>query len=272
MDGTNVYTAERYFPGVPLEVAEPELRRFGDTPERILSPYTCMAIRDGDGWILIDTGAGTFAPTTGRLRDNLAAAGIPPEDIRVVVITHAHPDHVGGNLDQAGRPSYPNARWVISKEEWDFWTSDAAMRDFERFAVIARQQLLPIKDRFHFTEGEAEVAPGVAVIPAGGHTPGQTVVAVTSGGEELLYISDVVLHPLHLEHPDWQPIYDMERERARQTTRRVFDRAADRGSIVLAFHFAFPSLGQVSRLGQGWRWEAVAEALASESSATAPGR
>ena len=114
---------------------------------------------------------------------------------------------------------------------------------------------MPLRDQLNLLDRETEVVPGIQAIAAAGHTTGHLALAIASGGEELLYVSDAALHPIHLEHPDWYPTWDLEPEWALATRRRLFDRAADH-ALVLAFHFPpFPSLGQVSRRGRGWRWQ-----------------
>jgi len=258
LDGTNVYKAAAYFPTAPAAELARALREHDVQPDRILSPYTCMAVRTAEGWVLIDTGAGSFMPTTGRLPASLAAAGIAPTEVAKVVITHAHPDHIGGNLDAAGQVAFPNAQWVMWKDEWEYWASPAARKLPAVFTDATSRNLPPIEDRLTLVDRESEVAPGVFAVPALGHTPGHIVVTVASREEELLYISDAVLHPIHLEHPEWQPIYDMDQPAAAASMHRVFDRAADRASLVLAFHFdPFPCLGHVTRQGSGWKWHPI---------------
>jgi len=123
------------------------------------------------------------------------------------------------------------------------------------FVNVARAQLEPVLDQLVQIEGEDEILPGIRVLSAPGHTPGHTVISFESGGERLLYISDTVLHPLHLEHPDWTPIYDILPDQAEASKRRIFDLAAEEGALVLGQHFApFPSVGRVSKVGEGWRW------------------
>ncbi len=256
-DGTHVYDAATYFPGVPPEAAAAELRHSGDTPEHIVSPYTNLAVRTPDGWVLVDTGLGKLDPATGHLRDRLQAEGVQPEDIALVVITHAHPDHIGGITDDAGQVLYPNARFVMLLDEWRFWTSPAAQRFPSIFAEFVEKNLPPITDRVTLYEGETEVAQGIRIIPAPGHTPGHAMVAIRSGHDECIYSADCALHPLHLEHPDWQPAVDVDRKRSAESLRRVFGHAAEEGCLVQAFHFPFPSVGHVSRHGAAWRWEPI---------------
>ena len=105
---------------------------------------------------------------------------------------------------------------------------------------------------------ESEILPGVRAIPAPGHTPGHMVAAFSSGGEQLLYTADTVLYPLHLEHPEWTPIYDILPDKAAISTRMIFDRAAEERALVLGQHFPpFPSLGHVVKKGVGWEWQPI---------------
>ncbi len=128
-DGTHTYTPPGFPPpatlllsNAPAESLEPVLRKHG-LPVPWLewtSPYICLVIDTGKHRVLVDTGAGRLVPTTGRLLQNLLAENIAPEDIDMVVITHGHPDHLGGNTDNEGKLSFPNARYIMWKDEWEF--------------------------------------------------------------------------------------------------------------------------------------------------------
>jgi glyoxylase-like metal-dependent hydrolase (beta-lactamase superfamily II) len=259
LDGTHEYAAARYFVGAPPEAVAGALARHGaPPPDRIPSPFTCLAVADdAGGWTLVDTGVRELSPTAGRLHRNLAAAGVEAARVNTVVLTHAHPDHIGGIVDGAGRLLYPNARYVMREPEWAFWTSDSGLAKVPpAFAAAARKHLPPIRDRLSTVVREAEVAPDVRLAPAEGHTPGHGVVIVHPGREQLHVIADTVLHPAHLEQPSWETDYDMDRVQAAAAKRAVFDRAAAERALVLGFHFdPFPGLGRVARRGTGWAWE-----------------
>jgi glyoxylase-like metal-dependent hydrolase (beta-lactamase superfamily II) len=259
MDGTHAYQADRYFLDVPSEAVTRALARHGaPSPDHIPSPFTCLAVADDTGgWTLLDTGVRELSPTAGRLHHNLVAAGVEPERVSTVVLTHAHPDHIGGIVDGDGRLLYPNARYVMREPEWAFWTSDLGLAKVPpMFAEAARKHLPPIRDRLTTVTREAEVAPDVSLVPAEGHTPGHAIAIVHPGREQLHVISDTVLHPVHLEQPAWETDYDMDRVRAAAAKRAVFDRAASERALVLGFHFdPFPGLGHVARRGTGWAWE-----------------
>jgi glyoxylase-like metal-dependent hydrolase (beta-lactamase superfamily II) len=250
---------ESLFNNAPREQAEADLRRLGQPADSVTTPYTHLLVETGEHRVLADMGAGSLFDTTGRLPANLRAAGIDPGQVDVVVITHAHPDHIGGVLDGEGSLAYPNAHYFLWKDEWAFWTSDLAFEKWPRdWAMLVRKALTAMEDRLSLVERAGEIVPGVSVIPAPGHTPGHMVVSFKSGGQELLYIGDAALHTLQLEHPDWlpQPLFWLDPEQAAASQRRVFDHAAETGALVIGQHFIpFPSLGRVVRLGEGWRWQ-----------------
>ena len=148
------------------------------------------------------------------------------------------------------------------KDEWDFWTSERAELELGGHVggvllKFARRNLPPIQDQLDLVDHETEILPDIRAVAAPGHTPGHMALAVSSGGEQLLYISDAVLHPFHLERPEWYAAVDLAPEQVVATRRRLLDRAAAERALVLAFHFPFPGLGHVVRKGEGWQWQPV---------------
>jgi glyoxylase-like metal-dependent hydrolase (beta-lactamase superfamily II) len=272
-DGALNYPPESLFSNVPLEHVEEALRQLDLPTSQVMTPYTCLYIDTGEHRVLVDTGAGDLGAhaaqvfpgldhstsVTGLLLENLRDSGIEPSEIDTVVITHAHPDHVGGTLNETGELVFPNAHYFISGEEWEFWSSDAATTKAPPFMVeTARRNLEPLKERLTLVEDASEIVPGVRAIATAGHTPGHIALSIASDGERLLHISDAVLYPLHLEHPEWTPVFDMLPEQASTSKRRIFDLAAEEDALVFAHHFPpFPSLGRVRKQEQGWRWQPI---------------
>ena len=258
-DGDTTYEATQYVVNAPLADVEVALKAHGVQPDNIPSPYSGLVVETAGRRLLIDTGAGDLTPEVGHLHANLRAAGIDRDFIETIVVTHGHPDHLGGNVGEGGEPAFPRARLVMGWRDWAFWTDDT---ELSRLAPIfgrwSRRNLDPYADRLDLADGEVEIASGVHVLAAPGHTPGHIAVALRSEGSELLYVSDAALHPIHLEHPEWRSVWDQEPDDALATRRRLFDHAASDGSTVLAFHFPpFPSLGRVEKRGSGWHWEPV---------------
>ena len=264
-DGTFTYSDISFYQIAPKEHLQNVFREHDLQSGQITTPYTCLFIDTGKHRVLVDTGMGTgVAPSVGNLLNNLHEEGIEGSDIDTVILTHCHPDHIGGIINAEGKPVFPNARYVMWKEEWDFWASEPDLTQLkvdeqikQLILMSARKNLPPITNRLDLIDSEIEILPGIRAISAPGHTPGHMVLSISSGGDHLLCASDTVLSPIHLEKPDWRPVFDFEPEQAAITKCKIFDRAADEKSMVFAFHFPFPSLGHVIKKGDGWQWQPI---------------
>jgi glyoxylase-like metal-dependent hydrolase (beta-lactamase superfamily II) len=268
-DGSFTYPTANFFPGAPPDALAQAFGAAG-VPEQIISPYTCLAVEAEGRWVLLDTGAAGMGPTTGHLRTNLETAGIKVSDIATVILTHAHPDHIGGVIGADGRLSFPEAQLYMTKQEWDFWSQPDLLnrlpchlpemaRERQTRTFLSRFPVL--KQKVKLVEQEAEVARGIRVQLAPGHTPGHAIVKLRSGREILMYISDTVLHPIHLVHPDWRPVYDMDQDEAEKTRRSTLSQIASEGMLVFAFHFQFPAVGHIRSKGEAWSWEPISEGM-----------
>jgi glyoxylase-like metal-dependent hydrolase (beta-lactamase superfamily II) len=262
-DGTADYQLDSMVVNAPRSDVESALHAHGLPTQIITTPFTSLYVNTGKHRVLVDTGAGALLPTTGKLLQSLRNAEIKPESIDSIFLTHAHADHVGGVTDDKGNLIFTRATYFICKAESDFWFSeDAPVRAGEWMTNLTRGKLTPIKDKIVQLERDGEILPGVSVIFAPGHTPGHMIVSFSSQDEQILYTGDTVLHPLHLEHPDWLPVFDLFPEAAAASKQRVFDLAASSQCWAIAQQFPpFPSLGHVVKKDIGWEWQPQKEAI-----------
>ncbi|MGE0766393.1 MAG: MBL fold metallo-hydrolase [Hyphomicrobiaceae bacterium] len=256
-DGTLERTHE-----MMLNVAEDEARRHLAAASRtsfVLS-INAFLIHSGGRLALIETGSGNYlGPGAGHLLANLAAAGVRPDEIDTILLTHMHPDHSAGLTDMTtGTANYANAELVVHENEPRHWFDDAAMaRGTEREKRLmfqqAREQTAPYRDRMRTFAG-GEVLPGVTALPIPGHTPGHTGFLIESGGQRLLIWGDVVHMPeVQVPRPEVSMVVDTDPEMAASSRRRVFDMVASEGLLVTGMHLHFPGFAHVLREGAGYR-------------------
>jgi glyoxylase-like metal-dependent hydrolase (beta-lactamase superfamily II) len=222
-----------------------------------------VVVRSGGRTILIDSGLGEEVPDfprAGHLVHRLEAAGIDLASVTDVVLTHMHFDHVGGLLvDGVKDRLRPDLRIHASAAEVEFWASpdfsrtamgpvfsDVARRASKRFVDEYRSQLRTFEE-------EHEVAPGVVVTRTGGHTPGHSVVRLTSGGERLMFAGDA-LFPVSFDHPEWHNGFEHDPEEAVRVRVGLMRELAATGALLVATHMPFPSIGHVAVAGDHFRW------------------
>jgi glyoxylase-like metal-dependent hydrolase (beta-lactamase superfamily II) len=218
-------------------------------------------INTGKHLILVDAGAGSlFGPTLGKLASNIKASGYKLEDVDEVLVTHLHPDHVGG-LTVNGIVQFPNATVHAAKQEADYWLSqqnlDNAPQDTKGFFQGAMASVNPyVKARkLVLFEGDVEVVPGVTSYASPGHTVGHTSYVVRSQGQELLLVGDLIHVPaVQLAHPEVTIAYDTDDARAAASRATVFTDAAKSGVLVGASHMPFPGVGHLMRTGKSYQW------------------
>lgn len=240
---------------------EGSLHRFGEQGMPI--PVNGYLIEKGGKYTLVDTGtADLFGPILGKLVASLKAAGVTPEQISTIVITHMHPDHTGGLVDGAGNVVFPNAELVIAEAEHKFWYDDAIMasvpEENKGFFQMARTTTAPYADRLKLFNGETEVAPGVTSVPLPGHTPGHAGYMLDGGTESLLLWGDVIhLTALQFKLPEWTVAFDTDPATVVETRKKMLDRAAADGMLVTGSHLEFPGFGRVVRQGEAYDFVAA---------------
>ena len=233
-------------------------------PGKLENGYTQTLLNTGSELVLFDTGNGAGRrPDAGHMRQRLAEAGVPPEAIDVVVITHFHPDHIGGLMEE-GAPAFPNARYVIGQAEYDFWSpaEKAEAEATARVGKLVQSNVVPVAEKATFVKAGDTVAPGVTAIASHGHTPGHLSFMIESDGRRLLVLGDVANHyVLSVQRPDWHVSFDMDKEAAVAARKQVLGMlAADRIPFV-GYHMPYPSTGYIEAVGDGFRYVPVSYQL-----------
>ena len=248
------------FLGVSKEEIGKTLRDNFLPPDAATLEQNSLVINTGDRLVLFDNGMGNhkmFGPTTGKLLASLRQAGIDPKDIDALVITHAHIDHVGGIMADGGVRNFPNAQIYISQADFNFWTDEAKLgsEQLKAFVKVARDNLLPNRDRLVFIRDGQEFLPGVQAMAAPGHTVGHTIFMITSEGKTLCNIGDLTHHQVILtERPRIEFAYDTDPKQAAATRVKMLDMLAANRTTMLAYHFPWPGIGHVAKHGEGFRY------------------
>ena len=236
-----------------------------------------LVIKKPGKLIIVDTGMGINAGepgekgiTNGMMMQNLQTAGFAPGDFTDVVISHAHPDHIGGVTTKDGGLAFPNAKIHLSKTEFDFWTSDKP--DFSK-SRLAPEMVQPIATATKATLKKLQsslvfYAPGNRLLDclwmeaAPGHTPGHSLTHIYSGKEEMVHIADLVHSDVLLfPHPEWGFFGDTDFKMGAETRRKVMGTLAASRTKVFAYHLSWPGVGFIRKKGDGFEW--VPETYAS---------
>ncbi|MFY0614508.1 MAG: MBL fold metallo-hydrolase [Hyphomicrobiaceae bacterium] len=226
-----------------------------------LLSVNAFLLRFRDRTVLVETGSGNYlGPEAGKLLGNLKTAGVSPNDIDTVLLTHMHPDHSAGLTDMTtGQANYPNAELVVHENEPKFWFDDTAMsKATEREKTLmfqqAREQCAPYQDRLRtFTTGE--VLPGITAVPCHGHTPGHCGFLIESSDQSLLIWGDTVHMPeVQVPRPEVTMVVDVDPDMAEASRRRIFDMAAHERLLVTGMHLHFPGFGHVAKSGDSYQF------------------
>ena len=230
-----------------------------DPSTGIVMDVNCLVINTGKNKVLVDTGCGPgFGQASGKLLANLEAAGIKTSDIDTVVLTHAHSDHVGANVDARGSLVFGNATYVIHKAEWDYWMNRLNTETIGPRSMLAttKANLPPIRDRVKLVEDKSVVVPGIECVLSAGHTPGGLMLMVTSGKDRMCCIGDLIHHKVEMNKPETFAIFDVARDDAVAERNRVMPDLAASGTLIFSCHLDFPGLGYFVKKGRELVWQA----------------
>jgi glyoxylase-like metal-dependent hydrolase (beta-lactamase superfamily II) len=216
----------------------------------------CYLVRGGGRTVLIDAGAGGFKQWGGQLKTNLLLAGTQSSEIDAILLTHAHPDHVGGLMDTSGEAAFPNAELVVHHREVAFWQDDGNLsRAPERARgnfVVARQAFDGYRERLR-TFDTGEVLSGVTAVPLLGHTAGHTGYRIESSGQNLLVWGDIVHFPeIQIPRPDVSIAFDQDAHLAAATRGRLLDFASSERLLIAGMHFRELGFAQIERTGENY--------------------
>lgn len=252
------------YPIIGANASEVEVRtlmRENLLPETRYQPgFSPTIVNTGKHLVLFDTGNGAKGfiprPKGGWLAAELGPAGFKPDDIDIVVLSHGHPDHIAG-LMEGDKPLCPNARYAIADAEFDFWAPEGKHTgELEHLSNVFRANALPLAEHFTMLKPGDDIVPGIRSLAAPGHTPGHLAFVIESAGQHLLLWGDCAHHHVaSLARPDWHCSFDIDKDQAAATRRRIYDMAATEKWPVVGYHMPFPSIGYVERRGpQTYRW------------------
>jgi glyoxylase-like metal-dependent hydrolase (beta-lactamase superfamily II) len=232
--------------------------------DRYEHPFTPTLVNTGKELVLFDSGNGSLSAEyeqlkgrlpPGNLVAHLTQAGYKPEDVDVIIITHGHPDHIGG-LTKGGQPVFPRARYVFGAVDFDFWKKGENVREARKFnRELYVKICLPVADRATFIKPGDEVVSGIRAIEAYGHSPGLLAFHIESEGKRLLNWADTCNHyVVAIQRPDLHLDVDDEKDKAVATRKRILDMVASERLMVAGFHMPFPGLGWIEKTGGAYRW------------------
>ena len=269
--------ATEFFPDWNSGAVEPHSdwmipRHFDPVSGRVVITIQAFLIRTPYHTILVDTCVGNHKPRNREMfndavfpwMDNFRAAGVTPEEIDFVLCTHMHVDHVGWNTKlEDGRwvPTFPNAKYIFSRKELDFWMEQSAEDNMKRTGDYIADSVIPILEskRELIVDMDYQIEDGLVLHPLPGHTPGMVGLHVDSGGQQGIICGDMMHHMIQCHIPDWSTIACADPQAARETRRAFLNQYADTDVVILPSHFPNPTAGHIVSAGDAFAFRYVGE-------------
>jgi glyoxylase-like metal-dependent hydrolase (beta-lactamase superfamily II) len=249
-----------------VEETKAALAKAGLTTEFMPIPLTVIVLKIGDKHIMMDSGSGVgqWQANATNLPANMKAAGIDRSQISTILVSHFHPDHVWGLMEKGtNAPVFPNVELIVNGTEYNWWTEPGRVEKLAEGRRAAGKRIadnFPTWKNWKLVENNAEVAPGIRLIAAPGHTPGHSAFLVTSGKDQLMVSNDTMYVPALLApHPDWQGAYDQDGPMAVATRRKLVDQVIADKMMICGAHFPFPGAGAFVKDGDAYAFTPVAQ-------------
>jgi glyoxylase-like metal-dependent hydrolase (beta-lactamase superfamily II) len=235
--------------------------------DRYVHNFTPLLVNTGKELVLFDTGNGSLSAEheqlkgrlpPGQLVARMGEAGYKPEDVDVVVITHGHPDHIGG-LTKGGQPVFPNARYVFGAAEFDYWNKGENIRDARKVnRELYVKIMVPLANRASMIKPGDEVVPGIRAVDSFGHSAGHMAFTIESDGKRMINWADTCNnYVVAIQRPDLHLDVDDDKEKAVATRKRMLETCDQEGLLITGYHMPSPGIGYVEKGKDGvFRWVA----------------
>lgn len=267
LDGSMTF-ADELFDDAKQDMLDQARRDYFIKPGKSFPGFINVYLVETNGKrILIDTGARGYGPTMGKMKGTLALLGITPDMIDEVILTHAHPDHTNGLLDDQGKATFAKSKIRICDTELNFWFDDAKEAQFSQKKQLfdfARKNLGPYKTsgQIETYKFDADLGGGLSSVALPGHTPGHSGVRISDGSDQLLIWADIVHNAfLQFDHPEQSLSFDTDEDQARATRKKIFDQVASDRLRIGGMHLPFTAIGHLAKKSEGYAfvpqpWEA----------------
>jgi len=249
-----------FFAGASPHELDSALKQYNLASDGLNLACSCLYINTGKEQILIDCGSGADSghEQLGKLFAALEQADISTENITHVLLSHGHWDHVGGCSDNAGNLRFSNARFAMVQGEYDFWMNETPDSDSDTLHMT-QIRLKAINPHLDFIDINEEILSGVRAIETPGHTMHHISFEISSNGETLICIMDLMDHPLQVEYPQWGAEWDIDHQKSIESREAILKLATEKDALIHGFHFPFPGLGRISQKDDKNVWVALVE-------------